>query len=305
MKKHKNIDIVVVNWNSGSKTIKAISNYLYSKSHNIICNVIVVDNCSQDNSIELLKKEQVFIIMNSKNEGFGKACNQAFEKCQGDYILLLNPDTESSISVLEELVAFMEVEPEYGIIGPQQKNEFNEIQKTCGRFPTFVTSVFELSGLSKVLPSLFRPTPIMTDWNHNESRDVDHVMGSYLLIRRNILKMVGGIDDDYFVYLEDLDLSKRVINAGYKIHYTTTCNIIHEGGGSGEKKEGKRLIYSLNSRRIYWKKHFNSPSYFVLIFFSITLELPLRIINNLITKKRLKTLEIIKVYATSLKKITK
>jgi hypothetical protein len=299
------VDIIVINWNSGNKTINALLCYLNEKKDNLVCNIIVVDNGSKDNSLNVLKNKEITLIKNDENIGFGKACNQAFEICNGDYVLLLNPDTESSLMVLEKLVSIMENNPEYAIIGPQQKNEHGEIIRTCGRFPSFISSVFELTSLSKLFPTVFLPTPIMKEWDHSESRDVDHIMGSYFLIKRSVLKEIGGMDDRFFVYFEDLDLSKRVINKGYKIHYTTSCNIIHEGGGSGEKEKEKRLLYSINSRRIYWKKYFGTIHYLILVFLSLTIELPIRIINTLFREKRVAFFSTTQIYISSLKSLIK
>src|SRR5688500_18661299 len=212
----KKIDIIVVNWNSGILTQQAIQPYINYKSDIIECRVIVVDNASNDNSVDLLKNSVENLIVNTRNVGFGKACSQAYENSSADYILLLNPDTRSDITTLENLTVFLENEPAYAVTGPKQKDENGNTMRTCGRFPSFKTALFEITGLSKVFPHVFTPAPIMTDWNHQQSRDVDHIMGSYMLIRKSVLNQVGFFDDDYFVYGEDIDLSRRISKAGFK-----------------------------------------------------------------------------------------
>lgn len=299
----KKVDIIVVNWNSGLLTLQAVSPYVGFENNEISCHVIVVDNGSEDDSLALLKNKVPDLISNKENMGFGKACNEAFLQCKGDYILLLNPDTSSSPKVLEKLVLFLETNPSYAVVGPQQTDEKGNIATTCGRFPAFSTAIFELLGLSKVFPKIFTPVPIMTDWNHMESKDVDHVMGSYMLIRRSVLDITGFMDDAYFVYGEDIDLSRRIQNAGYKVYYTTECTIIHEGGGTGRKVKTERLFYSLVSRRIYWKKHLGKASSFILTFFSITVEPFLRIIDSSIKEKKLVVKRITKAYSLYLNKI--
>ena len=283
----KIIDIIIINWNSGALTIKAGAPYLGYKSERISCNIIVVDNASTDNSLFLLNNKTDQLILNNKNLGFGKACNQAFKLCKGDYILLLNPDTESSTVVLEELVEFLEKNSDYAVTGPQQTNENLQIIRTCARFPDFITSSFDILGLSKIFPNVFTPAPIMIDWDHKESKDVDHVMGSYMLIKRPILNKIGFMDDDYFVYFEDLDLSKRIHNAGLKTFYNHQCSIIHTRGGTGDKATLKRLYYSMSARRIYWKKHLNLFSYILLTFLSLTIEPFLRLLDIIIKEKRI------------------
>jgi len=283
----KKIDIIVVNWNAGQQTLQAVESYMDYSSEQIYCNIIVVDNASSDNSLTILKTRVPALIANTQNLGFGKACNQAFAQSNADYILLLNPDTESSPEVLEGLVAFLEMHPGYGVVGPRQLDEDGNILRTCARFPTFSTSLFDVLGLSKLFPKIFTPAPVMTDWDHLQSRDVDQVMGSYMLIRKSVLDITGFMDDDFFVYGEDRDLSKRIYNAGFKIFYNAQYSIVHEGGATGHKVKAQRLFYSLSSRRTYWKKHLGYSRCFILTSLSIMIEPFLRIIDTLLKEKRL------------------
>lgn len=292
----KKVDIIVVNWNAAELALQAVAPYLNYSSPQLSCNVIIVDNASSDNSLLLFKDKVHNVIVNHENAGFGKACNQAFAGSEADYILLLNPDTISKPEVLEKLVEFLEKNPSYAIAGPAQVNEYSQVIKTCGRFPGFATALFEVFGLSKTFPKVFTPAPIMTDWDHSESKEVDHVMGSYMLIRKSILDEVGFMDERYFVYMEDLDLSKRISDAGLKAFYNHEVSIFHEGGGTGEKFQERRLFYSLTSRRLYWKKHFNRPAYLSLVFASILAEPFLRMIDAFLPNKNLKIRNIIKAY---------
>lgn len=299
----KKIDIIIVNWNSGRQTMEASAPYLNYKSATICCNVIVVDNASTDNSSELFKDHIINVIYNKKNEGFGKACNRAFEQSKADYILLVNPDTLSEPSVLENLVEFLETNPEYAVTGPQQHDQNGAILKTCCRFPNFRRSLFEVFGLTKVFPKIFTSFLIMTDWDHLQSRDVDHIMGSYMLIRKSVIDKIGFMDDDYFVYLEDVDLSKRISNAGFKSYFNSEYSIFHEGGGTGQKSESQRLFYSLTSRRIYWEKHLGKTKTFILTSASIIVEPFLRMIDSLIKERKLGLKKIGKAYYWYMKKI--
>jgi GT2 family glycosyltransferase len=299
----RKIDIIVVNWNSGILTKRAIEPYINYQSDLINCNVIVVDNASEDNSLTLLRDYVPNLIINTKNMGFGKACNQAFKNSTADYVLLLNPDTISTCNILENLTKFLENQPDYAVTGPMQKDENNNIVRCCGRFPTFKTAFFETTGLSKIFPQYFTPAPIMTDWNHEESKDVDHIMGSYMLIKKPILDKVGFMDDDYFVYGEDIDLSKRINNAGFKSYYHSSMSIFHKGGASGNKETALRLFYSLTARRIYWKKHLGFGSYIILTAISIFWEPFLRLANSLIKEKKLNLKTTCKAYWLYIKKL--
>ncbi len=300
---YKKVDIIVVNWNSGNLTLQATAPYLNYSSDTIHCNVIVVDNASTDDSLFLFKGVVKDVIVNKKNLGFGKACNQAFEGSNADYILLLNPDAASQPAVLEGLVSFLEKNLAYGSVGPQQIGKDGNILKTCGRFPSFKTALFEILGLSKLFPKLFTPAPIMTDWDHKQSSDVDHVMGSYMLIRKSILDKIGFMDDEFFVYMEDMDLSKRIHNEGYKTFYNTSFAIFHEGGGTGYKQKANRLFYSLSAKNIYWRKYFNRFSYYLLTALSLIIEPFLRVVDSLIKEKKLNIKIIGKAYFRYIKKL--
>ncbi len=275
----KKIGIIVVNWNCGHLTYEAIKPYLNYKSGKINCEIVVVDNSSTDDSIAILNRLSITLIQNRANMGFGYACNQALEKLNVDYILLLNPDTNSDAVTLEILTDFLENNQSYAVSGPQQRYDNGEIIRSCGRFPTFKTSVWELLGLSKAFPYTFIPAPIMTDFDHLKSRDVDHIMGSYMLIRKSVIDITGFMNEDYFVYGEDIDLSKRIQEKGFKSFYNCACFITHTAGASGDKATAQRLFYSISARRIYWKTHFTKSCVPVLIFLSVTIEPLLRIIN--------------------------
>ena len=299
----KKVDIIIINWNSGEITMQAITPYLNYVSNVISCNIIIVDNASTDDSYKLFKGQDLKVIYNAKNAGFGKACNQAYSQSNADYILLLNPDTVSEPSVLENLVEFLEKNPEYAITGPQQRDQHGEVLKTCCRFPTFKTSLIELSGLSKIFPKIFTPALIMTDWDHLQSKDVAHVMGSYMLIRKSIIDKIGFMDDDYFVFLEDVDFSKRVSNARFKIFYNSEYSILHECGGTGEKLKAYRLFYSLSSRRIYWKKHLGKINAYLLTSVSIMVEPFLRVADSLLKERKLSLKIIGKAYYMYIRKM--
>jgi len=287
----KRIGIIVVNWNCANLTYEAIKPYLNYKSDKFICEIVVVDNASVDDSITILKPLNIILIENKLNMGFGHACNQALKKLSVDYVLLLNPDTGSEPATLETLADFLENNPAYAVTGPQQRYENGKVIRCCGRFPSFKTSVSELLGLSKILPSIFTPAPQMTDFDHIESRDVDHIMGSYMLIRKSAIDSTGFMNEEYFVYGEDLDLSKRISKKGLKSFYNFSCFIIHLTGASGDKASTKRLYYSIDARRIYWKTYFSKPAVTILTFLSFTIEPLLRICNS-----PLKTGTILKAY---------
>ncbi len=281
----KIVDILVVNWNSEKKTLKAITPYINFKNEVFRTNIIVIDNASTIISEQLFQNLDIIYIKSERNLGFAGACNKGLKIAKGDFILLLNPDTISTPAHLYDIMSHVLVHQEIAISGPQQINENGEIQKTCGRFPSLFNTIFELTGVSKIFPKVFQPNYLMLDWNHQSSREVDHVMGSFMLIRSDVIKQMGFLDEQFFVYFEDLDFSKRVAEKGYKTFFNANVQIVHEGIGSGNRDYNLRLFYFLNSRRLYWKKYFNSMEVWLLIILSMTIEPLLRVLNSLNNKK--------------------
>ena len=278
MSEYYYIDIIIVNWNAGNSLKEAIESVIKIEEKKLKLNFIVVDNASTDKSIESIGHLNVKILHSAKNAGFGKACNLALPHCNGNYILLLNPDTQSSSSALLALVEILEKNEDIGVVGPQQVNETGKVARTCCRFPTLQTAIWDLTGLSKMMPKTFTPAPIMIDWPHDATRYVDHVMGSYMLIKRKAIDLAGFMDDRYFVYYEDVDLSKRIHEKGFKILYTADVQIFHEGGGASKTIKAKRLAYSLQAKINYWHIHFSRVSFLIATTLTLTVEPVARIL---------------------------
>jgi GT2 family glycosyltransferase len=181
-------------------------------------------------------------------------------------------------------VKFLDQNKHYAVAGPRQLNEAGETIRSCGRFPHFTTALFEVLSLSKLFPKVFTPSPIMIDWNHSKSRDVDHIMGSYMLIKKNVPDKTGFMDEEFFVYWEDIDLSRRISRAGFKSYFLADHTIFHRGGASGEKATSARLFFSIHARRTYWKKHLGKPALHILTLLSLTVEPCLRLLRSLVTR---------------------
>ncbi len=283
------LEIIIVNWNSGALILECIASLKKSINETFILNkVIVVDNNSSDGSIENIKEDglPLKIIMNKKNYGFGKACNQAAKGSKADYLLMLNPDTKVYENSLSKPIKFMEdsQNQNIGIVGVKLVDENNNTLKNCARFPTAKSLISSSFGLDKIIPSIFKPH-FMVEWNHEEDRIVDQVMGSFLLIRRELFEKLNGYDERFFVYYEDLDLSLRVNQMGYKSFYLSEAKIYHKGGGTTEKVKAIRLAYNLNSKLLYAKKHFSRSSYFFVYLSVLFIEPCTRIFYLLLQGK--------------------
>ncbi len=272
------IDIIIVNWNSGLQLSYCIKSIIDSKTDGFKYKIIIVDNGSIDGSLIIDNKFQdVVVIKNNKNLGFGAACNQAIKLSNSKFILLLNPDAEIKVNTLSICFDLMNSNLNWSVLGLKQIRSDGSVLKSCSRFPSLKQYFNQITGLSILFPSIF-PQNIMAEWDHNSSKIVDHVMGSFMFIRREILEDVGYFDEAYFVYLEDIDLSKRIANAGGIVFFNSDNSIIHEGGGTSSQIIATRTFYSLHSRLVYINKYFSFVEKVIIYFLMIFIEPLTRIV---------------------------
>lgn len=283
------IDIVIVNWNSGSllfECIHSIKNAINDEFE--IKKVIIVDNNSQDSSLDGVVNLDLplLVIKNEDNLGFSKACNQGAKNSEADFILFLNPDTKLFNNSLSEPILFLtrEETKNVGIVGVQLRDEFGNISRNCARFPTPFNMIYASLGLDKLLPNFF-PPHFMLDWDHKDSRYVDQVMGSFFLVRRKLFEQLQGYDERFFVYYEDLDFAYRASKLGYKSYYLASAQIFHKGGGTSENVKADRLAYVLHSKLLYSKKHFSFLSYYIVLSVTLFIEPFVRIFYLLVRGK--------------------
>ena len=212
--------------------------------------VIVVDNASRDGSQEMVEAgfPHVELIRNDRNLGFGGANNIAFERVKGRHVLLLNSDTIVGADTLRSLVEFMDEHPEAGAAGCRILNPDGSLQLDCRRgFPTPSAAFYKLTGLSRLFPRSRRFARYnLTYLDPEETSEVDALSGSCMIVRGRVLEEVGGFDEDYFMYGEDLDWCFRMGQAGWKIYYVPATQIIHFGGASG-RAESMRIQFRKSS----------------------------------------------------------
>jgi len=279
------LDIVIVNWNGGAQLRKCVESIFRFASPSVLGQIVIVDNASSDRSADELDALEMPIVMirNAWNRGFGAACNQGAAICQSKYLLFLNPDTELQKESLSIPLTFMECRAnvDVGACGIQLVNSAGEVTRSCARFPTGKILVGQSTGLCRVLPQWF-PNVHLSEWNHKESRDVDHVIGAFYVIRRQLFVALKGFDERYFVYLEDLDLSKAVVDHGCRIVYLATAQAFHEGGGTSRQVKARRLFYSRRSRIQYAFKHLTIPPAIVVALSTLSVEPLVMLVYGLI-----------------------
>lgn len=299
----RTLDIVIVNWNAGAQLMDCVQSVeaLRTQPDFELSKCIVVDNASQDGSADGLKTFPLHlkVIRNTVNRGFGAACNQGAAAGEGDCILFLNPDVKLFPDSLVRVLSFLE-EPEsqgIGLLGIQLVDEGCKVQPSTGRFPTPGALVYQMIGLDRIWPARFPPF-VMTDWDHEESRAVDVVQGAFLLVRRAAFEKLGGFDERFFMYYEDVDLAYRARKAGWAAYYFAGAQAFHRGGGTTGKIPATRLSYWLTNRMRYVDKHFGRPSALEVVLASFTLEFACRLVWNILTSSWSHLLDTGKAYRT-------
>ncbi|MFW6147002.1 MAG: glycosyltransferase family 2 protein [Thermodesulfobacteriota bacterium] len=271
------LDIIIVNWNSGDLLrgcLKSIAAASHHESFHLN-SVVVVDNASCDGSADGLGEQGIPLVTvrNKANRGFAAACNQGAKGSKADYLLFLNPDTYLNQDSLVKPLVFMEsnLNQHIGIVGIQLRDIHGKISRSCARFPTPARFLSRSIGLDRLFPSTF-PSHKMADWEHGESREIDHVIGAFFMTRRSIFEALRGFDERFFVYLEDLDFSFRAHTAGWRSVYLAEATACHKGGGTSEKVAARRLFYSLQSRILYGYKHFARGSATIVMLATLFVE---------------------------------
>jgi N-acetylglucosaminyl-diphospho-decaprenol L-rhamnosyltransferase len=255
------VDVVTVNWNSGRQLAECLTSLAATDRTRVtLGRVVVVDNASTDGSAEGLDRGDLplEILANPTNRGFAAACNQGARAGQSPYILFLNPDTRLEFDSLAAPLTWLESPnaADIGICGIQLVDAEGTVARSCARFPTAGQLVATAAGLDRLLPGAF-PGLIMRHWDHRQSRRVDHVIGAFYLVRRSLFERLGGFDERYFVYLEDLDFSLRAREAGWQSYFLATARAFHRGGGTSDRVRAERLVYLLRSRLHYARRHFS------------------------------------------------
>ena len=244
------VSVIVVNWNAGIQ-LKACIESILENGAGLVQEIIVVDNGSIDGSDSYAENPpSINLIRSNTNLGFGRACNIGAADASSDYLLFLNPDAKLYAQTLPTALAYMEdsINSSVGICGVQLVNSDGEVSHSCTRFPTAFAFMAHSVGLDRAFPLLGH---FMTEWDHGQTRHVDHVIGACYMVRRGIFENLGGFDERFFVYLEDLDFSLRAHQAGWTSVYLTQTQAFHAGGGTSNQVRARRLFYSQRSRLQY------------------------------------------------------
>lgn len=255
------LSVVVVNYNVKHFLEQCLCSVQKSiNASKIEGETIVIDNNSRDNSVAYLKPlfPCVRFVSNDQNVGFAKACNQGYKISRGKYVLFLNPDTIVAEDCFSKCLSFFETHNDAGAVGVKMLDGRGHLLKESKRaFPSPVTSLFKLFGFARLFPkSKTFSRYHLGHLDENENHEVDVLAGAYMMVRRDLLDQLGGFDEVFFMYGEDVDLSYRIQKIGFKNYYIAESSILHFKGESTRKGSLNYVRMFYNAMSIFVRKHY-------------------------------------------------
>ncbi|MCL2435346.1 MAG: glycosyltransferase family 2 protein [Lentimicrobiaceae bacterium] len=261
------LTIIIVNYNVKHFLVQCLQS-VQKAIAGIKVEVFVVDNASSDGSVEMLKEKFPWInlIANTENVGFSCANNQAIKLAKGEFVLLLNPDTLVEEDAFVKCVDFMKQTPDAGALGVKMINGNGEFLPESKRaLPIPSVAFYKIFGLAKLFPRSKKfGSYHLTYLDNNKTQSVEVLSGAFMFIRKKVLDDIGLLDETFFMYGEDIDLSYRIIKAGYKNYYLPDSQIIHYKGESTKKGTINYVVVFYKAMQIFAKKHFTNKKSFLL-----------------------------------------
>lgn len=286
MVKPMDLSIVILSYNTCELTLAAIASVMRSET-DYTYEVIVIDNDSRDDSVEQIRQQypEVTVIHNHDNVGFARANNQGFAVAKGRYVLMLNSDTVVQTDTLDVMLRFMDQSPHVGAAGCKVVLPDGRLDRACRRgFPTPSASFYYAFGISKLFPQHPRFNQYqLSHLDPDEDYPVDCLVGAFMLVRSEVIEQVGGLDEDFFMYGEDIDWCYRIKQAGWEIYYYPHTQITHYKGASSRRRPFK-IIYEFHRAMIlFHKKHYRKKySIFVngLVYTGVFVKLGISLLLN-------------------------
>ena len=261
------LSVIIVNYNVKYYLEQCLES-VRRASQGLQTEVFVVDNLSTDGSVEYLRERfpEVTFVANKENVGFARANNQAIRQSIGKYVLLLNPDTIVGEDTLHQFVAFMEAHPEAGGAGAYMLHVDGTFAPESRRgMPTPFVAFCKMAGLTKLFPkSRLFGRYYMGYLDEREVNEIEVISGAYMLLRREALDKVGLLDEDFFMYGEDIDLSYRVVQGGWK-NYFLPVRMLHYKGESTVKNSYRYVYTFYEAMRLFFRKHYGHYSWVISV----------------------------------------
>jgi GT2 family glycosyltransferase len=253
--------IVIVNWNAKPYLLGCLQS-LAAEGSGIRSEIIVVDNASSDDSAEAVARDfpAVILVRNQSNLGFARASNVGIARASGRYVFLVNSDIIVYPGAIGAMTAFMDARPRVGMAGPRVLNGDGSLQHSCRNFPGIVASTSNAFALHRLFPGSARLAgELMLHWEHDRERSVDAISGCFCAVRAEALRQVGVLDEEFFLYGEDLDWCTRFRAAGWEIRLCPAAEVIHIGGASSAADRPRFAAEMLRSTLKLYRKHYSAP----------------------------------------------
>jgi GT2 family glycosyltransferase len=297
------LSIVIVNYNV-SYFLEQCLFSVAQAIENIEAEVWVVDNASVDNSVSMVKEKfpWVKLIESKDNLGFSKGNNLAIHQCEGEYILLLNPDTVVEEDTFSKCIHYMDQHPDVGGLGVKMLDGNGHFLPESKRgLPTPIVSLYKIIGLSSLFPRSERFAKYyLGHLSNEETHEIEILSGAYMFMRKSVLDQVGVLDEAFFMYGEDIDLSYRIIKGGYKNVYYPETRIIHYKGESTKKGSINYVLIFYQAMIIFANKHFsirNAKLYHSIINLAIYFRAGVAILSRFIRKTIIPAIDIVTMLA--------
>ncbi|NNF01205.1 MAG: glycosyltransferase [Bacteroidia bacterium] len=296
------LSVIIVNYNVKYFLEQCLHSVMQARgSMEMEC--IVVDNNSVDGSCEMVEDKfpQVRLISNKENSGFSKANNQGIKISKSEYVLLLNPDTVVEEDTFSKVISFMDEHQDAGALGVHMiDGKGNFLPESKRGLPTPAVAFYKVFGLSALFPkSRIFGKYHLGFLNKNEIHEVDILSGAFMLLRRKALDKTGLLDETYFMYGEDIDLSYRIQKSGYKNYYFPKARIIHYKGESTKKSSVNYVLVFYRAMMIFAKKHFspkNAKTFSFLINIAIYIRAGIALVSRAVNSSLLPVLDATLIY---------
>ncbi|NOU66257.1 glycosyltransferase [Paenibacillus sp. LMG 31461] len=253
------LSIIIVNYKTKDLTLACIES-VFSSTTSYKYEIILIDNASNDGTIQSLNEQypQVVTIGNTENVGFSKANNQGIRISKGRYVLLLNSDTIVQLDTLDVMLQFMDENPIVGASGCKIVLPDGSLDKACKRgFPTPSASFYYAFGFAKLFPEIHRFNQYQLGYlDADQQYPIDSLVGAFMLVRRETIEHVGMLDEEFFMYGEDIDWCYRIKEAGWVNYYYPRTQIVHHKGASSRRKPYKIIYEFHRAMYLFHKKHY-------------------------------------------------
>jgi GT2 family glycosyltransferase len=259
------LSIAIVSYNTRVLMLECLRS-VFESTLAIRFEVIIVDNDSKDATVEAIRTSYptVQIIANHENLGFSKGVNQALEVGTGRYLLMLNSDTRVRRQALDRMVECLDGDLEIGAVGCKQWTETGQLYQSCFPFPSIQDHLIHTPFLRKFAPTWQAALATRQAIDCTKSQDVDWINGACLMVRTDLMRACGGLDEGYFMYFEDVDLCRALHRRGYRIRHLADADIVHLIGRSGGRDRFRLNLVWEFSRIRYVERHFPPLKRFIM-----------------------------------------